>query len=122
MANRTPTSDTDQTRPLAARPRAGDGADPSPAGTPGAVGVPAATDVPPGQVSVGSGAAGAGRPRNELGRFVATPTIPPMSAGLAQALLDADAEAWRVDNATRTAHVLVAAVAFDDLVRHGGVS
>jgi hypothetical protein len=70
------------------------------------------------------GDAAPGRPtslvRDSRGRFTPKPTIPPMSAGLAQALLDASAEAWRVDNATRTAGVLVAAVAFDDHVRHDG--
>lgn len=69
MANRTPTSDTDQTQPLAARPPTGDGADPTPAGTPGdAVGTALET-VDAGaasQIGDGSGAAGAGRPSRAL--------------------------------------------------------
>lgn len=80
------------------------------------------------QLNSESSTAGSGRPRpfprrfprerDGKGRFLAKPAIPPMSAGLAQALLDADAETWRVDNATRTARVLVYAIEFDDLVRH----
>src|SRR5262245_35079614 len=55
----------------------------------------------------------------DTGKFIAKPEpsmIPEMSAGLAQALLDASAEAWKVDAATTLAERLSSAVEFGDRI------
>lgn len=57
----------------------------------------------------------------ETGRFLARAAtmIPEMSAGLAQALLDADAEAWRVRQTTLQSAWLVGAIEFGDRIASG---
>jgi hypothetical protein len=126
--HRTPTSNaddptvvheiTEQLSPTPAADEAATTADPTPAGVPDAWDVSEPSAAPDG---AGSDAAGSGRPprrRDDKGRFLVRPRIPAMSAELAQALLDASAEAWRTDNALRYAAVRVAAVEFVDRVRH----
>lgn len=71
----------------------------------------------------------------ETGRFVPADTttvirsdtpapsmIPELSAELAQALLDAQAETWRVQSTIRTAERLVSAIEFGDRIANGGGS
>lgn len=69
------------------------------------------------------------RRRDEAtGRFLADDQaerpsmVPEIGVGLAQALLDADAEAFRTTQAVRTAERLVSAVEFGDRVKNGGWS
>lgn len=115
MANRTPTSETDQTQPLAARPPTGDEADPTPAGIPGRGDGPETTTAAERPALGGSGAAGSGRPRDHLGRFLPADSLPPrvelrrihlpavpVSVALEHALIDRDADLFLAAQHHRT--------------------